>query len=68
MRLFSKYGVGDEVMIVHQGKTLVGTIIKDKGYVGGKKIIIPMDDKINAGPTTLSYHYYKKNIIGRISD
>jgi len=60
MRLFNKYRVGDKVMINHQGKTRVGTIERDKGYVGGKKIVIPMKNKIYAGPTRLSYRYYKK--------
>tara|TARA_R110000751_G_scaffold26686_2_gene71163 strand:+ start:473 stop:658 length:186 start_codon:yes stop_codon:yes gene_type:complete len=60
MRIFNKYIVGDKVMIRHLGKTCVGNIERDKGYVGSKKIIIP---KLQ---TTLSYRYYKKNIIKRI--
>ena len=71
MRLFSKYGVGDKVMINHQGETLVGTIERDKGFVGGKKIAIHEfypSKKDNIRFIILSYHYYKKNIIGRISD
>ena len=53
-------------MIRHQGKTRVGTIERDKGYLGGKKIVVPMKNKIYAGPTRLSYRYYKKDIIKRI--
>ena len=66
MRLFNKYRIGDKVLVRHQGKTRVGTIERDKGYVGGKKIVIPMKSKIYAGPTRLSYRYYKKFIIKRI--
>ena len=66
MRLFNKYRVGDTVMIKHRGVTRIGTIERDKGYVGGKKIVIPMKSKIYAGPTRLSYRYYKKDIIKRI--
>jgi hypothetical protein len=66
MRLFNKYRIGDKVMIRHQGKTRVGTIERDKGYLGGKKIVVPMKNKIYAGPTRLSYRYYKKDIIKRI--
>lgn len=66
MRLFNKYRVGDKVMINHQGKTRVGTIERDSGYLGRKKIVVPMKNKIYAGPIQLSYRYYKKDIIKRI--
>jgi len=66
MRLFNKYRVGDKVMINHQGKTRVGTIERDSGYLGRKKIVVPMKNKIYTGPIQLSYRYYKKDIIKRI--
>tara|TARA_Y100000310_G_scaffold332512_1_gene408242 strand:+ start:739 stop:942 length:204 start_codon:yes stop_codon:yes gene_type:complete len=66
MRLFNKYRVGDTVMIKHRGVTRMGTIERDKGYLGRKKIVVPMKNKIYAGPIQLSYKYYKKFIIKRI--
>ena len=57
-----------EVKIKLHGKVYDGTIVKDWQYYGRKKIVIPMvqegDEEIYAGPTTLSYKLYKKDIIG----
>jgi len=57
-----------QVKIKLHDKIYEGTIVKDKSYWGGRKIVIPMikegDEEIYAGPTTLSYRLYKENIIG----
>ena len=57
-----------DVKIKLHDKIYDGTVVKDKTYYGGRKIVIPMikegDEEIYAGPTTLSYRLYKENIIG----
>ena len=63
-----KYRKPTQVKIKLHDKVYDGTIIKDRQYYGGKKIIIPMvqegDEEIYGGDTHLSYKLYKNDIIG----
>jgi len=63
-----KSRINTEVKVKLHGRVYDGTIVKDRQYYGGKKIIIPMvqegDEEIYGGDTHLSYKLYKKDIIG----